>query len=118
MEQGAESTPAPPMVVDLAVAAAQAVAGQPPVAVAELDRYVLSVVRVTEDLGRHRHDDADEPLIVLEGALEVEVDGQTLRLGPGQLCVIPRAHIQHPRPVGEAVLLLCERRGAAASVKL
>jgi quercetin dioxygenase-like cupin family protein len=61
---------------------------------------------------------ADEPLIVLEGALEVEVDGQTLRFGPGQLTVIPHGQVQHPRPVGEAVLLLCERRGAAASVKL
>ena len=73
---------------------------------------------MAEDLGRHRHDDTDEPLIVLEGALEVEVEGRTLRLGPGQLAVIPRGVVQHPRPLGEAVLLLCERRGAAPSVKL
>lgn len=85
---------------------------------AEFDSYVLSMVRVSEDLGRHRHDDADEPLILLDGALEVEVGGRTLRLGPGQLCVIPRGQAQHPRPIGEAVLLLCERRGAAPSVKL
>ena len=92
-------------------------AGHQPVMVAEFDSYVLSVVRVSEDLGRHRHDDADEPLIVLEGPVEVEADGQLLRLGPGQLCD-PSCQVQHPRPVGEAVLLLCERRGADASVKL
>jgi mannose-6-phosphate isomerase-like protein (cupin superfamily) len=113
----ADSSTATP-VVDLVAAAGQAVAGQPPVVVAQFDSYVLSVVRVTEDLGRHRHDDADEPLIVLEGALEVDVDGRMLRLGPGQLCVIPRGQAQHPRPIGEAVLLLCERRGAAPCVKL
>jgi mannose-6-phosphate isomerase-like protein (cupin superfamily) len=110
--------PTPLTVVDLKAAARQAQAGQPPTAVAAFDDYRLSVVRVDEDLGLHRHDDADEPLIVLEGAIEVEVAGATIRLGSGQLCVVPRGQAQHPRPVGEAVLLLCERLGATPSVKL
>jgi hypothetical protein len=86
MGQDSEGGPASLAVVDLVAAARQAVAGHQPVMVAEFDSYVLSVVRVSEGLGRHRHDDADEPLIVLEGAVEVEADGQLLRLGPGQLC--------------------------------
>jgi mannose-6-phosphate isomerase-like protein (cupin superfamily) len=72
------------------------------VRVAEFESYALSV-QVSEDLGRQHHDDVDEPLIVLEGALEVEVYGQVLRLGSGQLLVIPRGEVQHPRPVGEAL---------------
>jgi mannose-6-phosphate isomerase-like protein (cupin superfamily) len=118
MGQDSEGALASAAVVDLVAAAGQAVAGHQPVMVAEFDSYALSVVRVSEDLGRHRHDDVDEPLIVLEGVLEVEADGRLLRLGPGQLCVIPRGQVQHPCPVGEAVLLLCERRGADPSVKL
>jgi len=104
---------ADPTVVDLRAVTHQAQAGHPPTVVATFDDYQLSVVRVSDDLGLHRHDDADEPLIVLEGTIEVEVAGATLRVGPGQLCVIPRGQAQHPRPIGQAVLLLCERRGAA-----
>ena len=112
------ANPTPLAVVDLKTAAHRAQAGHPPVVVATFDEYQLSVVRVSEDLGLHRHDDTDEPLIVLEGAIEVEVAGATLQVGPGQLFVVPRGQAQHPRPIGEAVLLLCERRGAAPSVKL
>jgi len=112
----ADSTPLP--VIDLQAVARQAQAGHPPTVVAVFDDYWLSVARVSEDLGLHRHDDADELLIVLEGAIQVEVGGATIRVGPRQLCVVPRGQVQHPRPVGEAVLLLCERRDAAPSVKL
>ena len=41
------------------------------------------------DPGPHFHAESDEMFVVLEGALLVEVDGERVRVGPGEFCCFP-----------------------------
>jgi mannose-6-phosphate isomerase-like protein (cupin superfamily) len=41
------------------------------------------------DPGPHFHTRSDEMFVVLEGALVVEVDGERVRVGPGEFCCFP-----------------------------
>jgi mannose-6-phosphate isomerase-like protein (cupin superfamily) len=41
------------------------------------------------DPGPHLHTESDELFIVLEGVLLVEVDGEQVRVGPGEFCCFP-----------------------------
>lgn len=76
-------------VIDLATVAAEVSVGDPPKAVAEVDDYVLAVVKVVDDLGRHRHDNADELFYVIDGAITVELPLGEVHLRGGQICGAP-----------------------------
>ena len=39
----------------------------------------------------HQHDGEEQIVFMLEGAMEVEIDGESLRLSAGEVCVIPSA---------------------------
>jgi mannose-6-phosphate isomerase-like protein (cupin superfamily) len=41
------------------------------------------------DPGPHFHTGSDEVFVVLEGALLVDVDGEHVRVGPGEFCCFP-----------------------------
>jgi mannose-6-phosphate isomerase-like protein (cupin superfamily) len=41
------------------------------------------------DPGPHLHTRSDEMFVVLDGALLVEVDGEHVRVGPGEFCCFP-----------------------------
>jgi mannose-6-phosphate isomerase-like protein (cupin superfamily) len=57
----------------------------------------------------HRHPRSDELFLVVEGQLEIEVDGgPLLRLGPWQSAVIPAGVIHRTRGVGRTVNLCFE----------
>ena len=44
------------------------------------------------DTALHYHEQSDEIFIVLRGALHVEVDGQTHRIGEREFCCFPAGH--------------------------
>jgi mannose-6-phosphate isomerase-like protein (cupin superfamily) len=64
----------------------------------------------------HKHDQQDEFFLVLDGTLDLELDGMdTVRLGPRQGYIVPRGLLHRPVvPVRTAVLML-EQAGVVAT---
>jgi mannose-6-phosphate isomerase-like protein (cupin superfamily) len=61
---------------------------------------------IEPDLGAlpvHAHPDAEESYEVIDGALEVFVDGRWRRLGPGERATVPAGAPHTLRPAGEGV---------------
>jgi mannose-6-phosphate isomerase-like protein (cupin superfamily) len=83
--------------------------------VARVDDYEVRVAHVKGDHVWHVHDDTDEFFLVLDGSFDVSIrhdDGgtETVRLGEGDLFVVPRGVEHRPSSVGGAVLIF-ERAG-------
>lgn len=78
---------------------------------AELNGQELKVVKIDGEFPWHHHDEADEMFLVWRGEIRLEFRDRVLRLGPGQLAVVPRG-VEH-RPVAdrEAEVLLFEIAG-------
>jgi mannose-6-phosphate isomerase-like protein (cupin superfamily) len=57
----------------------------------------------------HKHDGEDEFFYVVEGDLEIEVEGRAaFRLAPGQGVTIPRGVMHRPTAHGRTVILMVE----------
>lgn len=70
-----------------------------------------SVVRlgvVEGDFHWHKHDDDDEFFYVVEGRLLIELEDQTLELGPGQGATISKGVMHRPRAPQKTVMLMVE----------
>ena len=71
-----------------------------------------SVVRlgvIEGDFHWHKHDAEDEFFLVLEGALEIDVEGgETIALAPSQGVTIPKGVVHRPRALGRTVILMVE----------
>ena len=78
-----------------------------PRVVAAVNNYHVKVAKVEGEFTWHEHDDTDELFLVHRGHLTIELPGDSVELGPGDLYVVPRG-VQH-RPVAaepcEIVLL-------------
>jgi mannose-6-phosphate isomerase-like protein (cupin superfamily) len=64
-----------------------------PRVVAQVNDQYLKVVRVQGEFPWHSHEGEDELFLVLKGELTIgraEADGGPVRLGPGQVFVVPR----------------------------
>lgn len=87
-----------------------------PRVIGQFNGYDLMVVKANGPFQWHSHPDTDDLFLVLGGRLTIwlrDAGGErAVRLGPGELFVVPRG-VEH-RPVaeeGEAQLLLIEPRG-------
>ena len=82
-----------------------------PRVVAEMNDIQFKLVRLEGPFVWHAHADTDEAFLVLEGTLEIELPDTTVRIGPGELFVVPRG-VQH-RPVADepCLAMLVEPRG-------
>lgn len=82
-----------------------------PRTVATFNGHDIMVVKVQGEFVWHHHGDSDDLFLVLKGNIRIELRDRTVRLGPGQLFVVPRG-VEH-RPVAdeEAHLLLIEPTG-------
>jgi len=84
-----------------------------PRVVAELNDYQLKVVQVRGDFVWHEHPDTDEAFLVLEGALRIDLEEESVRLTKGQLFVVPRGMRHKPFAEVDTYVLLIEPRGVA-----
>jgi mannose-6-phosphate isomerase-like protein (cupin superfamily) len=79
--------------------------------IAEMNDYQFKVARLEGEFVWHRHADTDETFIVLEGELRIEFRDGTMRLGAGELGIVPKGVEHKPCALGEATILLIEPRG-------
>ena len=82
-----------------------------PKIVARFNGHDVMVVKVKGEFVWHAHPDTDDLFLVLRGALVIQMRDGEVRLGPGELYVVPKG-VEH-RPVAEVEthLLLIEPAG-------
>ena len=82
-----------------------------PRVVANVNDHLVKVARLEGDFVWHRHAEADELFLVLEGELRIELrDGEVI-LGPGELYVVPRGVEHRPRAGRECRVVIVEPAG-------
>jgi mannose-6-phosphate isomerase-like protein (cupin superfamily) len=82
-----------------------------PRVVAELNDYQFKVVRLQGDFVWHSHKDTDEAFVVMEGELRIDFRDGAVRIGPGEMFVVPKNVEHKPYAEGEVKMLLIEPRG-------
>jgi mannose-6-phosphate isomerase-like protein (cupin superfamily) len=82
-----------------------------PRTVAQFNGHDLMVVKVKGEFTWHKHDDTDDFFLVLKGNLTIELRDRKVRLGAGELFVVPKGVEHRPVARDEAHVLLIERSG-------
>ena len=87
-----------------------------PRTVTEYNGHDVMVVKVQGEYKWHSHPDTDDFFLVLEGEIDIDLEGgRTVHLGPGQMFVVPKGMQHRPRAAQEAHLLLIEPTGTPNS---
>jgi mannose-6-phosphate isomerase-like protein (cupin superfamily) len=85
--------------------------------IARVNDHVVRVSVMTQPYPWHFHPNSDETFLVIEGLLNIEFEGGTLELGPGQMVTVPRGLRHRTAPVGDrSVNLTFEAAGAETVV--
>ena len=75
-------------------------------------RYNDNEVRLVETSGEfvwHKHDETDELFLILDGEFDMDFRDRTVRVGPGELLIVPRGTEHRPAARrGEVQLLLID----------
>ncbi len=101
-------------VVDLVAAAAALDDHWSPRVVARTNGQLVKVVRIKGEFVWHDHAAEDELFLVLAGELTIHFeDRPTVRLGPGQMYVVPRGVRHNPVAAEECLLVLIEPESTA-----
>lgn len=79
--------------------------------IGELNGQHVKVVKLSGEFVWHHHDDADELFLVLRGDLTIRLRDRDVRLGAGELFIVPRGVDHQPVAVGEVHVLLFEPAG-------
>ncbi len=82
-----------------------------PRVVAQLNDYQIKLVRLQGEFIWHDHPETDEAFLVLEGRLRIDLDGESVELGAGELYVVPKGCRHKPSALQEARVLLIEPSG-------
>ena len=96
-----------------------------PKIVGSFNGHDLMVVKVKGEFNWHSHADTDDLFLVLKGRLTIELPGEPVTLGPGELYVVPKGVEHRPVAEEESHILLIEPAGtpntgdpATAAVKV
>lgn len=81
--------------------------------VARFNGHEVMVAKARGAYHWHKHEDTDDFFLVLKGQLTIEMRDRSVRLGPGDLFVVPRGVEHRPVAEDEAHLLLIEPPGTA-----
>lgn len=82
-----------------------------PRVIAEMNEYQFKLVRIEGDFVWHAHPETDETFIVIEGVLRIDFRDGAVRIGAGEMYVVPRGTEHKPFAAREVKLLLIEPRG-------
>lgn len=83
-----------------------------PHVVASYNDNDVMVVKFQGEFPYHKHDTTDDFFLVLEGEMVMDDGTETpVRLGPGELIVVPAGAIHRPRAENEVKVLLIEPKG-------
>ena len=82
-----------------------------PRTVTQFNDHDVMVVKVKGEFVWHKHDDTDDLFLVLKGVLDIQLRDRTVRLGPGQMYVVPKGVEHRPVAQDEVHLLLIEPTG-------
>lgn len=82
-----------------------------PKVIARLNDYEIKLVRLAGEFVWHAHPDTDELFLVIDGLLTIQLRDGEVRLGAGQLYVVPRGVEHCPRSEGEVRAMLIEPAG-------
>ena len=84
-----------------------------PKSVASFNGHDVMVVKVLGDFNWHSHEDTDDFFLVLSGELTIHFQDEDIKLGAGDLHVIPKGIEHRTSAVQETHLLLIEPSGTA-----
>ncbi len=82
-----------------------------PKIVSQFNGHDVMIVKVKGEFVWHAHPDTDDFFLVLKGALTIQLRDGDVRLGPGDLYVVPKGVEHRPVAEEETHLLLIEPRG-------
>ena len=96
-------------VVDLVADASALTQTWSPRVVAQTNGQLVKVVKVAGEFVWHDHAQEDELFLVLTGELRIEFeDRDAVRIGPGQMYVVPRGVRHNPVAARECLMVLIE----------
>jgi mannose-6-phosphate isomerase-like protein (cupin superfamily) len=81
-----------------------------PRVVGEVDDAYVKVAKVRGSLAWHSHQNEDELFYILKGHLRIEMEGETVELGEGEMFVVPKGVRHNPVAEEECHILLIERK--------
>ena len=82
-----------------------------PKVVGQFNGHDLMLVKVKGEFVWHSHPDTDDFFMVLHGELFIDLLDRPVRLGPGQVFVVPKGMQHRPRSEVETHILLIEPTG-------
>jgi mannose-6-phosphate isomerase-like protein (cupin superfamily) len=82
-----------------------------PKVIAEMNDYQFKLVKLQGDFIWHDHRDTDETFIVLEGELRIDFRDGAVRIGAGEMFVVPKGVEHKPYAEREVRMMLIEPRG-------
>ena len=82
-----------------------------PKVVAEMNDYQFKLVKLQGDFVWHDHEDTDETFIVIDGELRIDFRDGAVRIGAGEMFVVPKGIEHKPFAEKEVQMLLIEPRG-------
>lgn len=82
-----------------------------PRTVAEFNGHDVMVVKAKGPFVWHKHDDTDDFFLVLSGSLTIHLRERSVKLGPGELFIVPKGVEHCPVAEAEVHLLLIEPKG-------
>lgn len=83
-----------------------------PHVIADYNENDVMVVRFIGEYPFHKHDITDDFFYVLEGEMEMDIEGQSPHtVKAGELFVVPKGVVHRPRAKNEVKVLLIEPKG-------
>ena len=82
-----------------------------PKIVSEFNGHDIMVVKVLGEFNWHDHADTDDFFLVVSGELIIQMRDGDIKLGPGELYIVPKGIEHCPKAEVETHLLLIEPKG-------
>ena len=83
-----------------------------PHVVADYNDNDVMVVKFKGEFPFHKHDATDDFFLVLEGEMEMDIEGEPSRtVKAGEMFIVPKGVVHRPRAANEVKVLLIEPKG-------